>query len=49
MMARSGAHLDGDYGCRGGAAYSMIEVKEVDEFKLVCLRNPWGSFEWKVN
>jgi len=26
----------------------MIEVKEVDGFKLVCLRNPWGSFEWKV-
>jgi hypothetical protein len=27
----------------------MIEVKEVDGFKLVCLRNPWGSFEWKVS
>jgi hypothetical protein len=31
-----------------GHAYSLIAVKEVEGFQLVCLRNPWGSFEWKV-
>ncbi len=29
-----------------GHAYSLISAKEVDQFKLVQLRNPWGSFEW---
>jgi hypothetical protein len=21
-------------------------VKEVNGFKMICIRNPWGSFEW---
>jgi calpain-15 len=32
-----------------GHAYSIVQVKEIDQFKLVKLRNPWGSFEWKGN
>ena len=32
-----------------GHAYSVVAVKEIDGFKLVKLRNPWGSFEWKGN
>mmetsp|Transcript_22958 Transcript_22958/g.50371 ORF Transcript_22958/g.50371 Transcript_22958/m.50371 type:complete len:442 (+) Transcript_22958:172-1497(+) len=30
-----------------GHAYSIISVKEVDKFKMVRLRNPWGTFEWQ--
>ena len=32
-----------------GHAYSVVAIKEIDGFKLVKLRNPWGSFEWKGN
>ena len=32
-----------------GHAYSVVQVKEIDQFKLIKLRNPWGSFEWKGN
>ena len=32
-----------------GHAYSVVAIKEIDGFKLVKLRNPWGRFEWKGN
>eukprot|EP00435_Cladocopium_sp_Y103_P043076 s1208_g12.t1 len=28
-------------------AYSFLHAKEACSRRLVCLRNPWGSFEWK--
>ncbi|CAI2386075.1 unnamed protein product [Moneuplotes crassus] len=30
-----------------GHAYSVLDVQEIDNFKLIQLRNPWGSTEWK--
>lgn len=29
-----------------GHAYSLLKVTELDNHKLVCLRNPWGKGEW---
>lgn len=28
-------------------AYGVLRCEEDKEIKLVCLRNPWGQFEWK--
>ena len=31
-----------------GHAYTLLTAKETsDGHKLVCLRNPWGNFEWQ--
>ncbi|GIL43768.1 hypothetical protein Vafri_1395 [Volvox africanus] len=32
-----------------GHAYAICNVKRVDRYQLVQLRNPWGTFEWKGN
>ncbi len=37
---------DGGVGLVPGHAYSIIQVKEVKNFKLLNMRNPWGNFEW---
>jgi hypothetical protein len=36
-----------DLGLVNGHAYSLLGVYDEDGYKLVKLRNPWGSFEWK--
>eukprot|EP00300_Choanocystis_sp_HF-7_P011625 c17547_g1_i1.p1 GENE.c17547_g1_i1~~c17547_g1_i1.p1 ORF type:complete len:360 (+),score=73.72 c17547_g1_i1:535-1614(+) len=33
-------------GLVAGHAYSVLQAKEVDGFRLLQLRNPWGQFEW---
>lgn len=32
-----------------GHAYTVISVKEAYGFKLINIRNPWGTFEWDGN
>jgi calpain-15 len=34
-------------GIVAGHAYTVVSVIEAGGFKLLRLRNPWGSFEWK--
>ena len=34
-------------GLAPGHSYALLHVKEFKSHKLVCLRNPWGNFEWK--
>lgn len=33
-------------GLVSGHAYSVIQVKEHEDIKLLNIRNPWGQFEW---
>lgn len=52
VMAGAIASGDGEVkhenvGLVAGHAYSIIEVVEISNIKLLQLRNPWGSFEWK--
>ena len=35
--------------CAQGHAYAIVNVKEVDGFRLVQLRNPWATFEWQAS
>ena len=37
---------DAKHGIVQGHAYAVLRVLEVDNIKLLQLRNPWGSFEW---
>merc|ERR1719506_1029834 len=36
-----------DMGIVQGHAYSILRVEEVDGNRLLQVRNPWGSTEWK--
>ena len=37
---------DKEGGIVPGHAYSIIKAKKLGKHRLLCLRNPWGSFEW---
>jgi len=47
----SGEQILEDSGLIAGHAYSVLQAKEVsygnDKFRLLNIRNPWGTFEWK--
>uniref|UniRef100_A0A6S8JXE5 Calpain catalytic domain-containing protein n=1 Tax=Dunaliella tertiolecta TaxID=3047 RepID=A0A6S8JXE5_DUNTE len=30
-----------------GHAYAIVNVKQVDDFRMIQLMNPWGTFEWQ--
>ena len=34
-------------GLSPGHSYTILQVREYKQHRLVCLRNPWGNFEWK--
>lgn len=47
LGAGSPSHEDGDRaksstGIVQGHAYSIIKLVQADEYKLICVRNPWG-------
>jgi calpain-15 len=38
---------DENSGLVPGHSYTILQIKETKLHKLLCLRNPWGNFEWK--
>lgn len=45
-MWTEGGGPDQESGIVPGHAYSVIQVKEYENIRLLNIRNPWGSFEW---
>ncbi|KAI4276858.1 MAG: hypothetical protein LQ337_002205 [Flavoplaca oasis] len=45
-LAQMGGCRDEEKGIVVGHAYSIMEAKELDEFRLLKIRNPWGNHGW---
>jgi calpain-15 len=45
-MTENGGPGEKESGIVDGHAYSVIEVRQVGKFQLLCVRNPWGTFEY---
>lgn len=45
VLCASGA--SGSHGLVSGHAYSILAAKKVGEFRMVQIRNPWGTGEWQ--
>lgn len=47
LSATSGSNLSIEGGIVANHTYSILGVYEAFEYKIIKLRNPWGSLEWK--
>jgi hypothetical protein len=47
MGGNGGREVDQGLGILSGHAYGILDVREQDGLKMVKVRNPWGSTEWK--
>jgi len=47
MGAGTQADVKEEVGLVGGHAYSVISAHQLGNHRVLKLRNPWGSFEWK--
>ena len=47
--SEGGGMPQGGPGLVSGHAYSLLEVKQYREHRLLHIRNPWGKFEWNGN
>mmetsp|Transcript_25204 Transcript_25204/g.54628 ORF Transcript_25204/g.54628 Transcript_25204/m.54628 type:complete len:503 (-) Transcript_25204:333-1841(-) len=45
-ISNSGGEAEAPNGLIKGHAYGLLEAREIGDFKLLHLRNPWGRKEW---
>jgi len=45
-MSKKGEASDKSTGIVAGHSYTLLNCVEIDKFRMMQLRNPWGEFEW---
>jgi hypothetical protein len=45
--AKAGTEEEMKEGILKNHAYGILSLEEYRGVRLICLRNPWGSYEWK--